>query len=64
MCLFGGFRAKVGTNWIYVMVDETTDYMKKKVVNVLIGILNGENEMPYLISSQVIESGNTNIIDK
>jgi len=43
---------EIGTSDIYVMVDETTDVMRRQVFNILIGKLNGEITKPYLISTQ------------
>lgn len=46
-------REKIGENYVYFGIDETTDASKQFVVNVMVGLLNGTTEKPmcfkYLI---------------
>ena len=42
-------RKSVGSNYVYFVVDETPDILQRKVVNVLVGILNGTYSRPYLL---------------
>jgi len=49
-------RQAIGLNKVYVMYDETTDTKQRSVMNVLVGVLDGKPNKPYLISTQFLES--------
>lgn len=51
-------RNVVGENGIYFIVDETTDIKQRYVLNVLVGVLDGNPTKSMLISSQELEATN------
>jgi len=57
-------RKIVGLNYIYLIVDETSDVKNRYVVNVLVGILNGEKSKPMLLSTTFINQTNCKTISQ
>lgn len=54
-----GVRKKIGANYVYISVDETTDARGNCVANLLIGNLTlHEGGAPFLIASSVLEKTN------
>lgn len=52
-------RRHIGSNYIWIAVDETTDVKGRYVANLVIGKLDGEESpTPFLISSKVLEHTN------
>lgn len=53
-------RAKVGNNYIWVSLDESTDVEQRAVANFIIGILGVEEEVgtSYLLNMAVLEATN------
>lgn len=44
-------RELIGENLVYFIVDETTDLMRRCVVNVMVGKLDGEDNNSYLLAT-------------
>lgn len=42
-------REKIGDNWIYIQADESTDSRNRPVVSVLVGSLDGNKPISYLL---------------
>ena len=49
-------REKVDSNYVYFIIDEATDTCERKVLNVLVGVLNGEYSKPMLIDVKFHEN--------
>jgi len=44
-------RQAIGSNKVYVMFDESSDSLQRSVMNVLVGVLDGRPNKPFLIST-------------
>jgi len=44
-------RQAIGSNKVYVMFDESSDSLQRSVMNVLVGVLDGKPNKPFLIST-------------
>ena len=42
-------RKSVGSSFVYLIIDESPDILQRKVVNVLVGPLNGQYSKPFLL---------------
>lgn len=51
-------RKVIGENSVYIMADETTDVQQRYVLNILVGVLNGEPSKSMLISSKQLDAAN------
>lgn len=57
-------RQTVGFNYVYFIVDETTDVCGRKVFNTLVGVLNGEYSPPMLVDVKFVEDTKHSTIQK
>ena len=57
-------REIVGTNPVYFIVDETMDICKRNVLNIMIGVLNGEYAKPMLFCQTILESTNSTTVSQ
>jgi hypothetical protein len=48
-------RTIVGSNPVYFIMDETTNKCERKVLNILVGVLNGEPIKPMLLDVKFLE---------
>lgn len=56
-------RSAIGTNAIYIVVDETTDNLNRYVCNVLVGSLSSDTSSePFLIHSAILASTNSSSV--
>lgn len=57
-------RAELAGSDIYVMLDETQDELENKVVNILVGKLNGKLEKAILVKTEFVEACNAIVMGK
>lgn len=54
--LLSEMRAEIGSNSIYLQVDESTDSSERPVVSIIVGILNGSKPRSFLLDLVHLES--------
>jgi hypothetical protein len=57
-------REIVGNNAVYLIVDETSDAKNRYVVNIMVGILNGEPIKPMLLATTFVNKTNNKTISQ
>ena len=57
-------REIIGLNYVYLMIDETTDFMNRIICNIMVGILNGTNTNALLLSTQILQNTNSESISR
>jgi hypothetical protein len=62
--LIVNIKQTVGTHPIYLIIDETTDVKNRYVVNVMVGVLNGEQSKPMLLTTIYVNRTNFKTISQ
>lgn len=57
-------KEKIGQNYVYLIVDETTDPRGLYVANLLVGVLSDINQRPFLIACKLLQKTNHETISR
>lgn len=57
-------RQAIGNSDIYMILDETTDAKESKVVNVLVGVIDGKEHKSMLCNQEIVQTANAIEIGK
>jgi len=57
-------KSKIGNNFVFFIIDETTDACNRYVLNIMVGSLNGSPDRPILLYTTFLEKTNYSTVSQ